>query len=188
VSADALAAIGLALGLCAGGAVSGLVPVINAEALLVAAVVSTPDLWLVLALSLTVGQCSAKVLIYLAAREGPARLRRSNRVAHLVASVRSAEPGRPTAAERSGARARRYRTRLLGLLGTPLAGTSLVAVSASVGFPPLAVVSAFAGTARLRLALFVPACLVGRMLRFAVIAWPVAHLLGVATNQATSPA
>jgi membrane protein YqaA with SNARE-associated domain len=53
-----------------------------------------------------------------------------------------------------------------------------VLVSAAVGLPPLAAVSVLAGTARLRLPLFVAACLTGRLARFALIAWPVAHFVG----------
>lgn len=65
----------------------------------------------------------------------------------------------------------------MALLGAPVPGTSVVLLSAAVGFPPLALVSVLAGSARLRLPLFVSACLAGRLVRFVAIAWPVAHLL-----------
>jgi membrane protein YqaA with SNARE-associated domain len=68
--------------------------------------------------------------------------------------------------------------RVTRLLAQPLPGTSVVLLSATVGLPPLAAVSVLAGTARLRLPLFVAACLTGRLARFALIAWPVAHVVG----------
>lgn len=176
------AAPGLALGLFGGGLASGLVPLVNAEALLAAAVAGSPHAWLLLVLGVATGQSTAKVLIYLMARDGPERLGRLARLrplAPLVMRIRvraSADMGVPS-------RSRSLRTvwvRSLRHLHTPVAGTALVGVSAVVGLPPLAVVSGLAGVARLRLGLFVPACLVGRLIRFALIAWPVAHLLQTA--------
>jgi membrane protein YqaA with SNARE-associated domain len=164
------------------GAASGLVPVVNAEALLTAATAGNPDLWLAIAASVTVGQCAAKVLIYVAAREGPQRLRPDGRVGQLLARVRSHAGNRVRTrrSETPGAttlKAKLQPRRLAELLGRPVPGTSVVLLSAAVGVPPLAAVSVLAGTARLRLPLFVGACLVGRLARFAAIAWPVAHLI-----------
>ena len=179
---DELAEVGLLLGMAGAGAASGLVPVINAEALLTAATAGRPELWLGIAASLTVGQCAAKVLIYVTAREGPQRLRPGGRVGQLVDRVRARARIR-TRTRRAGTRvalsafARLRPERFVGLLAKPLPGTSVVLLSASVGLPPLAAVSVVAGTARLRLPLFVAACLAGRLARFAVIAYPVAHLL-----------
>ncbi|WP_457255472.1 hypothetical protein [Pedococcus sp. P5_B7] len=184
-AAGELAGAGLLFGALGAGAVSGLVPVINAEALLTAATAGNPHLWLGLAVSLTVGQCFAKVLIYLTAREGPHRLHPDGRVGRVVDRVRA------RARARSGGRTRRPWSvghgarvpvwlrpeRLVRLLARPLPGTSVVLLSATVGLPPLAAVSVVAGTARLRLPLFVAGCLTGRLARFALIAWPVAHLV-----------
>ena len=167
---------GLLLGLAAGGAASGLVPVINAEALITASALTRPDLWLPASACLTVGQCAAKVLIYLTAREGPQRVRRDGRASRLVDRVRAVvRRPRRLATELSG-RAHPRWERLLRLLGEPIPGTAVVALSATVGLPPLALVSVLAGSARLRLPLFVVACLAGRLVRFVLIAWPVAHL------------
>lgn len=153
--------VGLLLLVAGAGAASGLVPVINAEALLTAATATSPELWLGITASLTIGQCAAKVLIYLTARGGSNRFRSDGPV------------GRRTARVMARLRLRR----LTSLLARPLPGTSVVLLSATVGLPPLAAVSVLAGTARLRLPLFVAACLTGRLARFAVIAWPVAHLV-----------
>jgi membrane protein YqaA with SNARE-associated domain len=184
-SAGELAGVGLLLGVMGAGTASGLIPVVNAEALLTAATAGRPHLWLGLAVSLTVGQCFAKVLIYLAAREGPQRLRPDGRLGRLVdhvrartrarGMVRTRRPRRPVLPGRAVSWLRPER--LVALLARPLPGTSVVLLSATVGLPPLAAVSVVAGTARLRLPLFVAGCLTGRLARFALIAWPVAHLL-----------
>ena len=180
-AAGELAGAGLLVGVLGAGTASGLIPLINAEAVLTAATAGNPHLWLGLAVSLTVGQSLAKVLIYLTAREGPQRLRagrlgaivhRVRARAHVSVTGRGRGSGRP-----NRALARLRAERLGAVLARPVPGTSLVLLSASVGLPPLAAVSVLAGTARLRLPLFVSACLIGRLARFALIAWPVAHLL-----------
>ena len=177
------AGAGLLLLVAGAGAASGLVPVINAEALLTAATATSPELWLGITASLTVGQCAAKVLIYLTARDGPRRLQSDGRVGRLLARVRGRASARPRTNRRRAGRASTFVAwlrpqRLTTLLAEPLPGTAVVLLSATVGLPPLAAVSVLAGTARLRLPLFVAACLTGRLARFAVIAWPVAHLVG----------
>jgi len=169
--------LGLLLGLLALGLASGLVPVINAEALLTTAAIGRPELWLPASVSITVGQCTAKLLIYLTAREGPHRLRCAGAAGRLGDRLRRIVRREGGAGPASTGRARPQWDRLLGLLGAPLPGTSVVALSAVLGLPPLALVSVMAGTARLRLPLFVMACLVGRLVRFVGIAWPVAHLV-----------
>ena len=52
------------------GLLSGLVPLINAEALLIAAVVQAHGHWPAVVVAIAVGQSGAKVLIFLAARDG----------------------------------------------------------------------------------------------------------------------
>jgi membrane protein YqaA with SNARE-associated domain len=178
-----LAGIGLLLGVAGAGAASGLVPVVNAEALLTAATAASPDLWLDITASLTIGQCAAKVLIYLTARDGPQRLRSDGKVGRLVSRVRRragrrVQDGRRSSVGSARLMARLPSQRVTRLLAQPLPGTSVVLLSATVGLPPLAAVSVLAGTARLRLPLFVAACLTGRLARFALIAWPVAHVVG----------
>jgi membrane protein YqaA with SNARE-associated domain len=179
-----LAGAGLLLGVLGAGTASGLLPVVSAEGVLTAATAGSPHLWLGLAVSLTLGQCSAKVLIYLTAREGPQHVRSDGRLGRLVEAMRAGARARADARPRHrsrravpGALTRLRPERLRTLLGRPCAGTSIVLVSAGVGLPPLAAVSVMAGAARLRLPLFVADCLTGRLARFVLIAWPVAHLL-----------
>jgi membrane protein YqaA with SNARE-associated domain len=52
-----------------------------------------------------------------------------------------------------------------------------VVVSAAVGLPPLALVSATAGASTIRCSAFASACFVGRFVRFATIAGGVAVLM-----------
>ena len=53
-----------------------------------------------------------------------------------------------------------------------------MAVSATVGVPPLALVSATAGASAIRCRAFVLACLAGRLVRFAGLAGVVAAVTG----------
>lgn len=172
--------VGLLLGLLALGAASGLVPVLNAEAILTAAAVSRPELWWLASVSITLGQCSAKVLIYLTARDGPRLVGRGALARRLAVRLRQIAGRARRAGPAALRRARPRWDRLLDLLGRPLPGTTVVALSATLGLPPLAIVSALAGAARLRLPLFVGTCVAGRLVRFLAIAWPVAHLLRAA--------
>lgn len=166
-----LMALMLALGL-----LSGLVPLINAEALLIAAVLQTQWQWPAVVVAIALGQSGAKVLIFLGARDGrrlmgfrrgaggttsawwPARLRRSP----------AARPPGPTRWWSSHA------DRVAELVRRPVAGSLLILASAIGGIPPLAATSVVAGMARMRLTLFGATCLGGRLIRFTLIAIPVA--------------
>ncbi|MGL5858979.1 MAG: hypothetical protein ACRC35_11365 [Angustibacter sp.] len=122
------------------GFASALVPVINAELALIAAarVWSTP-VAVAVAVGLAVGQTVGKVLVFLAARRGASwhrdrRSRRSNR------GRRGDGGGRP----RHRALGDRIRPWVDGSRGR-LGRGGVVLLSASVGVPPLAVVSAAVG-------------------------------------------
>lgn len=162
-------ALMLALGL-----LSGLVPLVNAEALLIAAVVQAQGRWPALVVAVAVGQSGAKVLIYLGARDGrallPARL--TTRVTHWPARIHLAGRTRPPGSARRWWRPQA--DRVAQLLRRPVAGSALVLASAAGGIPPLAATSVVAGLARMRLTLFGITCLTGRLVRFTVIAIPVA--------------
>ena len=126
--------------------VSGLVPVVNAEVLLVAATVSgvVGEPWLV-ATVVTLGQMIAKAGLYFAARWAP----------HLL-------PERARAAlQRGTAYVEQY----------PNAVFTLVGGSAVVGLPPFYAVTLASGALSVP---FVPYLLlgtVGRALRFGALAW-----------------
>lgn len=139
-------------GLFVGSVVSGVVPLVNAELLCVAAAVAVPvaGLPLVVAAS-TVGQMISKAVLFALARSAPSRLpkRAAARLDKAVDAVRS----------RGGAAA------------------SLVFVSALVGLPPFYGISLAAGALRMRLAWFLATGTAGRAIRFAILAWT-AHALG----------
>ena len=148
IAADVLAAAGF-------GVASALIPVLNAETYLAVSGVATPVTVLWVAAALALGQTLGKVTLYEAARRGSAWV-----------------------SGHGGARHRRVRfgagltTRLTALLRRPWLGGVTVLVSASVGIPPLAVVSVLAGAAGVNRVGFVCACLVGRTARFQALAVP----------------
>jgi membrane protein YqaA with SNARE-associated domain len=140
------------------GVASGVIPVINAEAYLIAtAGVSTPPTAVAVALAVGLGQTGGKILVFLAARRGstlwlPRRRRR--RAEHEDRGEKP--PGRLRA------RLRDWGRRALELLDRPLLGGGVILVSAAVGVPPLAVTTVAAGLSRMRLLVFGLAALTGR--------------------------
>lgn len=125
---------------------SGLVPFVNAEVVVVAAAVAVPasQQWLVVTVC-SVGQMVAKAVLYGLARWLPQRLP-ARAVRHL---------------ERASEKARRLEQ----------AGWSLILVSAVVGLPPFYVISLAAGMVRVNFAAFLALGLVGRAIRFAILAY-----------------
>jgi membrane protein YqaA with SNARE-associated domain len=147
---EAIGAVLTALGV---GVASALLPVVNAEAILAAAAVAGPDAWvyaLSLAVSLAVGQTVGKLILFEAARRGL-----GGRFGARKAALRP----------RTG-----WQRRALDLLGSRGSAAAVVLLSASVGLPPLALVSIAAGTLRTRRTDFAVCCLAGRIVRFCAIA------------------
>jgi len=144
-------------GLLIGTAVSGVVPVLNAELLVAAAVVAAPHIGIpAIALVSAMGQMLTKTALFLVARGAPHRLRGKARTAFDRASS--------VVAARGGA-----------------AG-SLVFASALTGLPPFFGVSLAAGAVGMRLRSFVATGGVGRIVRFAVIAWAAREVGGEALD------
>jgi membrane protein YqaA with SNARE-associated domain len=143
------------------GALSALVPVVNAEVYAVAAAArdTGPVTTLVVVLALAAGQTAGKVVIFEAARLGGSRFARR----------RAAR----AATDRRG----RWSARIVGALRSRRTGLPLVLCSAAVGLPPLAAVSAAAGVSGQRRWEFAVTCLVGRSIRFAALALPAGWLL-----------
>ena len=143
------------------GAMSALVPIVNAEvyAVVAAGRTATPVALLVV-LALACGQTAGKLVLFEAARLGQGRFvrRQADRAA------RSDERGRW--APRIGRALRSRRT-----------GLPLVLASAVVGLPPLAAVSLAAGAAGQRRWEFALVCLAGRTARFAALALPATWVL-----------
>ena len=148
------------------GFVSAFVPVVNAEAFVVAAAAGAAALAWWGVLGVTLGQTAGKVAIFLLARKG---------VHRRFLRARPKRPARPPA---GGWRAavHAWSSRLLLQLDRRWVGGLVVLVSAAGGVPPLAVVAVVAGLRRTPLVTFIVAVLVGRLARFAVVAWPVAAI------------
>jgi membrane protein YqaA with SNARE-associated domain len=133
-------------GLLVGTAVSGILPLVNAELLVVGAAVAAPEIGVPLVVVVsTAGQMSTKALLYGVARSAPGRL---------------PPKARAVLDKASGALAARGG-----------AASSLVFTSAAVGVPPFYGVSLAAGALGMRPRSFLVSGAVGRVVRFGVIAW-----------------
>lgn len=133
-------------GLFVATAVSGVVPLVNAELLVVTAAAALPAVAIpFVALAATAGQMSAKLSLFALARWAPSRL--------------------PDKARRALERA----TRSLEARGGAV--WSLVFVSATTGVPPFYGTSLAAGSLGVRTSSFVTSGCCGRIVRFGVLAW-----------------
>jgi membrane protein YqaA with SNARE-associated domain len=186
-----LTAIAVGLG---GGFVSAFLPVVNAETLVAVESVGLHlGAVLMVAFAVALGQTAGKVVIYEAARRGRGsvewfrrwreRRRSGDGAGERATAVDTAEArtGADTAADTtepdSGEEPSGRWRRSLEWLQRPRTSAVIVLMSAGVGVPPLAVVSAAAGVARTPRVLFAVTCLIGRVIRFGVIA----VLVGAAT-------
>jgi membrane protein YqaA with SNARE-associated domain len=132
-------------GLLVASAVSGVVPIVNAEVLVVAAAAALPAIGVpVVAVVSTVGQMSSKTSLFALARWAPSRL--------------------PLRARGTIDRVRARVERREGGVG------SLVLVSAATGIPPFYGVSLASGALGMRLRSFVLAGSLGRLVRFGLLA------------------
>lgn len=148
------------------GILSAFIPLLNAEAFVLAAAaggVATGS-WGVV--GVTLGQTVGKVAIFVLVRKGVHRRFLRERPAR--------QARRPSSEWRRTLHA--WSARQLFRLDQPWVGGLVVLVSASAGLPPLAVVAVVAGLRRTPLPVFTVAVLVGRAARFAAIAWPVAAI------------
>lgn len=146
-----LLAVGLALAM---GVASALVPLLNAEAWALLAATGPTDTLLAVVLALAAGQTAGKLVLFEAGRRG-----------------REWHPWRRRPVS---ARTDRWTERVSGWLTSPRSGPPLVLAAASIGVPPLAVVSVAAGAAGQRRRVFWPLCLIGRTARFGVLVLPLA--------------
>jgi membrane protein YqaA with SNARE-associated domain len=155
----------LLLGSLGYGVASAFIPILNAEAVVVAAAAGGTTLAALGVVGVTAGQTVGKVTIFLLVRKG---------VHHRFMRERPPRAARTPSGWRL--RVRTWSERMLVHLDQPVVGGLVVLASAAGGIPPLAVVAVMAGLRRTPLAVFVVAVLVGRLARFAVLAWPVAAI------------
>lgn len=141
------ASVGIYLATLIVSVLSGLVPLVNGELYLAAAilVVGEPAPALALALIVALGQMIAKVSLYYTAR-GATELGRSTRMGAKL--------------ERARALAERWR-------GKPL---TVLSVSAVTGLPPFYLVSLLAGVLGIRIGMFLLIGIAGRVIRFVALA------------------
>ncbi len=145
-----LTILGLLAGAVAVGVGSALIPLVNAEAIMSAAALTSPrPLVAFIALALAFGQTLGKLAIFEGARRGV---------------LRRVKVDKPRG---------RWTARAVALLQCRWRGGGAVLLSAATGFPPLLLMSAVAGGAgagrRARRLDFVSCCMVGRSLRFLVL-------------------
>ncbi len=145
------------------GVGSALVPVINAEAVVVAAA-ATDAAWVAPVVLIGLGQGVGKVAIFLGVRRGSRWARRFQRAGENPRRLRS----------RLGSRLVDVNQRMLGMLGRPVIGGAVVSASALVGFPPLLLVAVASGLSTVSVRVFSVCVICGRVLRFVIIAYPVA--------------
>jgi membrane protein YqaA with SNARE-associated domain len=170
----------VALGLVV-GAVSAVTPFLPVEAYVLGLSVTHSSTAAVGgAVAAAVGQTAGKLVLFTAARSaGQSRWisRLRGRGAKAAAEVAAADarddPLPPDASRRTlrrvGAGIRRADAAGIGLL-SGRAGTGVVLVSGAVGLPPLLAIAFYAGTSTMRVRGFLVACLVGRTIRFVVLA------------------
>lgn len=141
------ASVGIYLATLIVSVLSGLVPVVNGELYLIAAILvaGDPAVAIVLAVLVAIGQMIAKIGLYHAARG-------------------ATELGRAT---RFGAKLERAQLLVARWRGKPL---TLLFVSAVTGLPPFYLVSLLAGVVGIRFSTFLLLGLLGRVIRFVALA------------------
>ncbi len=141
------------------GVVSALVPLVNAEAYVIASQVSTAAGPVPVAVGVGIGQTVGKLLLFLGVRRG----KDFPFVRHRRAEAR----------KEAGPLRTRFRTVLAGLLalvGQKRWGLPIVLLAAVVGLPPLYAVALLAGATRMKVQWFALAVLAGRITRFVLVA------------------
>lgn len=157
------------------GLASALVPVVNAEAFAVLAGTRGDHLAFAI-LGLAIGQTTGKLLLFESARRasGPLARWHARRLGRGRLGRRPRSQRAAARLERAAARAARWAQPIRRWLSRRRSALPTVLVSAVTGIPPLAAVSLAAGTGDLRRWEFAAPCLLGRCLRFALLALPVA--------------
>jgi membrane protein YqaA with SNARE-associated domain len=157
--------LGLSLGVAFGSAV---LPLVSVELFLIGLVTQEPHIpWMLLGAVIAIGQVAGKLIHYYAARGSlhlPGFLRRRR------VTVREPAPRR----ERWAARTKRMRTWLGRLTERcrrhPHWMFGTYGMSSLVGVPPFMATTVLAGLVRMNLTAFVSAGLIGRFIRFSLLA------------------
>lgn len=145
------------------GIASAVVPVLNAEAYVLAAGVTGALDPVVAAIGVGIGQTIGKLAMFLAVRYRPGYAETRQR----------AEPRTLDLSTRRGRFRQWFRAisrRLLDLLSDPRYGAPVTLLSSFTGVPPLYAVALLAGASRMRILTFTLAVLLGRVGRFVLLA------------------
>jgi membrane protein YqaA with SNARE-associated domain len=142
------------------GVVSAVFPVANAEAYVIASQVSAVAGPIHIAIGVAIGQTVGKSLLFLAVREG--------KDSRFIRHRRNEHPTKPAGRFRAGFRS--VLATLLALVGQERWGLPIVGLASVVGLPPLYAVALLAGATRMRLTWFAAVVLLGRSVRFVLVA------------------
>lgn len=149
------------------GAVSAFLPVTPVEPYLIAVVATTGDPPWPLGIAAGIGQTIGKLLIFLTARGAlrSAWLRRRT-----TSPEGRGRPRKPMASATRPGTIRRWAAGSVSRLDRPRQATSVVFVSSVTGLPPLLLTSVYAARTSMSVVAFGVTCLVGRSIRFSVVA------------------
>lgn len=154
----ALLAVAAAIGT---GIASALIPIVNAEAAMIAAAIASPPaLTVMIAVGIAVGQTIGKVAMYEGARQGIDR----HRLRHTPKPREEMRPWRRRIAD--------LNDWMIAMMKGRWSSNGILFASASVGVPPLFATTIVAGAAKTRRIDFIVCCLTGRAARFLVMAAP----------------
>jgi membrane protein YqaA with SNARE-associated domain len=142
------------------GTVSAIVPIVNAEAYVIASQMSAVMGPIPIAIGIAIGQTIGKLVLFFGVREG----KELSFIKHRR-EIRKQRPVGPTRAWFRAAMAK-----LLDLVGQERWGLPIVLVAAIIGFPPLYAVALLAGATTMSPVWFGLTVLVGRLCRFLLVA------------------
>ena len=142
------------------GAVSAVLPIVNAEAYVIASQMSAVAGPIPIAIGIAIGQTVGKLLLFFGVREG--------KELSFIKHRREARKQRPVGPTR--ARTRAAGIKLLDLVGQERWGLPIVFVAAVIGIPPLYAVALLAGATTMSPVWFGLTVLVGRLCRFLLVA------------------
>jgi membrane protein YqaA with SNARE-associated domain len=142
------------------GTVSAIIPIVNAEAYIIASQMSAIAGPIPIAFGIAIGQTIGKLLLFFGVREG--------KELSFVKHRREMRKQRPVGPTR--ARFRAAGKKLLDLVGQERWGLPIVFIAAVIGFPPLYAVALLAGATTMRPLWFGLTVFVGRLGRFLLVA------------------
>ncbi len=148
------------------GVISALIPIVNAEAYVIASQWSAAAGPIPVAIGIGLGQTVGKLLLFLGVRRG--------KEFPFVQHRRERRQTKPVS--RTRLRVRSVMSFLLTLVGQKRWGLPIVFLAAVVGIPPLYAVALLAGATTMRVPWFVATVLVGRIGRFVLVALGVGGL------------